>query len=49
MEMAGHGPKMNATCEERLIHDTARVSCDLLAKNSARMPNLVQGVLFLFF
>ena len=29
--------------EERLIHNTTRVSCDLLAKNSARTPNLLQG------
>jgi hypothetical protein len=33
------GPKLTQTCEERLIHNTARVSCDLLAKNSARTPN----------
>ena len=37
------GPKLIQTCEGRLIHNTARVSCDLLAKNSARTPNLVQG------
>jgi hypothetical protein len=41
------------TCEERLIHNSTRVSCDLLAKNSARMrmPNLVQEgtVLYSFY
>ena len=37
------GPKRMQTCEGRHIHNTARVSCDLLAKNNARTPNLVQG------
>jgi hypothetical protein len=37
------GQNLIQTPDPRLIDNTARASCDLLAKNSAHMPDFIQG------
>jgi hypothetical protein len=37
------GPSCIQKREKHVIYNTARVSCDVLAKNRARIPNLTPG------